>query len=51
MIASILETWCFDLWWMPEPLTRTYYWVSLEDGANLTLFRDERENRWFQQGH
>ena len=50
-ITHIREIWCFDLWWMPEPMTRTYYLVMREDGGNMTLFRDEREDQWFRQGH
>ena len=38
-----------DLWWLPEPLTRTYYRVSAEDGRQVTLFRDQRGGRWYRQ--
>ena len=48
-IAKIEDRWCFDLWWMPQPLGRTYYRVAREDGGEVTLFRDQRENRWFRQ--
>ena len=48
-IARIEDRWCFDLWWMPQPMTRTYYRVGREDGGEVTLFRDRRENRWFRQ--
>ncbi len=30
-------------------MTRTYYRVGREDGGEATLFRDQRENRWFRQ--
>ena len=49
-VARIEDLWSFDLWWMPEPLTRVYYRVSREDGRQVTLFRDQREGRWYQQG-
>lgn len=48
-VAHVEDRWCFDLWWMPQPLTRNYYRVGREDGGELTLFRDRRENRWFRQ--
>ena len=32
-VAHVEDTWSFDLWWMPRPLTRTYYRVSREDGT------------------
>ena len=48
-VAGVEDLWCFDLWWMPQPITRTYYRVGREDGGEVTLFRDRRENRWFRQ--
>ena len=47
-IANIEDRWSFDLWWLPQPLTRTYYRVSREDGRELILFRDRRDNCWYQ---
>ena len=48
-VARIEDLWCFDLWWMPQPITRTYYRVGREDGGETTLFLDQREDRWFRQ--
>ena len=48
-VASIEERWAFDLWWLPAPISRAYYRISGEDGRQVTLFRDEREERWYQQ--
>ena len=48
-VSRIDEVWCFDLWWMPQPMTRTYYRVGREEGGEVTLFRDQREHRWFRQ--
>ncbi len=48
-VARIEDLWCFDLWWMPQPMTRTYYRVEREDGGEATLFLDHREDRWFRQ--
>ena len=48
-VARIEDLWCFDLWWMPRPMTRTYYRVGWEDGGEVTLFLDQREDRWFRQ--
>ena len=47
-IARIEDLWSFDLWWLPQPLTRTYYRVSREDGPELILFRDRRDDCWYQ---
>ena len=49
-VDRIAERWSFDLWWLPRPLTRTYYRVDREDGRQVVLFRDQREDRWYQQG-
>ena len=48
-VAGVEDLWCFDLWWMPQPITRTYYRVGREGGGEMTLFRDRREDRWFRQ--
>ena len=49
-VSRIDDLWSFDLWWMPEPLSRTYYRISREDGRQVTLFRDQRGACWYQQG-
>ena len=49
-VDHIAERWSFDLWWLPKPLTRTYYRVDREDGRQIVLFRDQREDCWYQQG-
>ena len=48
-VASVEETWSFDLWWHPRPLARSYYRVSGKDGRQVTLFRDRRQDQWFRQ--
>ena len=39
-VARIDDMWTFDLWWLPEPVTRAYYRVDPGDGRRITLFRD-----------
>ena len=48
-IARIDECWKFDLWWLPQPMTRSYYRVESADGTLHTLFRDEVTDRWYTQ--
>ena len=48
-VARIEERWCFDLWWMPEPVSRVYYRVGREDGLQVTLFRDQQSACWYRQ--
>ena len=49
-VVRVEDSWTFDLWWLPRPLTRTYYRVEREDGGLVTLFRDQHDDRWYQQG-
>ena len=48
-VARIDEEWSFDLWWLPQPVTRAYYRIDPGDGRRLTLFRDQRSDRWYRQ--
>ena len=48
-VAGIDDQWCFDLWWLAAPLTRTYYRVRRADGIPLTLFHDQRDGCWYRQ--
>ena len=48
-IERVDERWKFDLWWLPEPMSRSYYRVESADGTFSTLFRDETTGRWFSQ--
>ena len=49
-VARIDDRWTFDLWWLPEPVTRSYYRVDPGDGRRMTLFRDGRNDFWYRQG-
>ena len=48
-IERIDERWKFDLWWLPQPMTRSYFRVESSDGTLSTLFRDEVTDRWYTQ--
>ena len=48
-VARVEDTWSFDLWWMPRPITRTYYRVSIDDGRQPTIFLDHRDACWYRQ--
>ena len=49
-VVRIDDRWTFDLWWLPQPVTRSYYRVDPGDGRRMTLFRDGRNHRWYRQG-
>ena len=48
-IDRIDDSWRFDLWWLPRPMTRSYYRVESSDGTLSTLFRDETTGQWYSQ--
>ena len=48
-ICSIDDYWEFDLWWLPKPITRSYFCVIDDMGRRLVLFRDERGGCWYRQ--
>ena len=48
-IERIDERWKFDLWWLPQPMSRSYFRVESSDGTLSTLFRDEVTDRWYTQ--
>ena len=48
-IHDIDDYWEFDLWWLPKPVTRSYFCVVDDMGRRLVLFRDEREGCWYRQ--
>ena len=47
-VARVEDRWTFDLWWLPRPVTRTYYRVDA-DGRQATLFLDRTSDRWYTQ--
>ena len=49
-VARIDDRWTFDLWWLPQPVTRSYYRVDPGNGQRMTLFRDGRNDNWYRQG-
>ena len=48
-ICGIDDYWEFDLWWLPKPVTRSYFSVVDDMGRRLVLFRDECEGCWYRQ--
>lgn len=49
-VEGVREEWLIeDRWWTREPLRRHYFELVLEDGRCLTVYRDLREGRWYEQ--
>ena len=48
-VSSIEDRWSFDLWWRPTPMHRSYFRVSQADGQQVTIFRDQGDQRWYRQ--
>ena len=48
-LTGIEDRWSFDLWWMPQPVSRAYYRVSRSGGGSLVLFQDRTDSSWYRQ--
>ena len=48
-ICGIEDCWEFDLWWLPKPVTRSYFCVVDDTGRRTVLFRDDRCGLWYRQ--
>ena len=48
-VDRVEDRWSFDLWWLPEPVRRSYFRVERSDGVRATLFRDETTGLWYSQ--
>jgi hypothetical protein len=49
-VESALETWRIDdEWWRPQPISRLYWRLLLEDGRTIDVFRDLITGRWARQ--
>jgi hypothetical protein len=49
-VALVREEWrVIDRWWTDEPVSRRYFEVVLEAGANTVVYRDEERGAWFTQ--
>jgi hypothetical protein len=40
-----------DEWWRGEEISRMYFRVLLEDGREITIFRDLVNKRWYLQSY
>jgi hypothetical protein len=49
-VVSIADVWSIDEeWWREKPIVRMYYQVNLEDGRQMTVFRDMLDGAWYRQ--
>ena len=48
-VESVTDYWKFDLWWLPHPMTRSYFRIEATDGVPSTLFLDEMTGQWYSQ--
>ena len=51
MIERIQDVWCIDDEWWREPIQRRDYRVALETGRVRTLYHDQTQDIWFEQGY
>jgi len=49
-VEVVQETWRLDdEWWRPNPVSRLYYRLALEEGRIVTVYLDLLERRWWVQ--
>ena len=49
-VVSVEDLWeISEEWWRVNPIARTYYRVTLEDGRAITVFRDLSDGGWYRQ--
>tara|TARA_B100001105_G_scaffold156627_1_gene125839 strand:+ start:114 stop:1583 length:1470 start_codon:yes stop_codon:yes gene_type:complete len=49
--VKVLDIWKIDLWWIPDPISRTYYNISTPDHKIMTIFKDSVGKRWYRQNY
>lgn len=50
-VARILDGWRIDDEWWRDPIRRRYYRLALDDGRMRTIYRDETDDRWYEQAY
>ena len=49
-VVSIVDVCNVDEeWWRERPIIRMYYRVNLENGSQITVFRDMLDGAWYRQ--
>ncbi len=49
-VKRILDVWRIDNdWWRPQPISRRYFLVELNNGLLQTLYQDLASGAWFMQ--
>ncbi|HZD64955.1 MAG TPA: hypothetical protein VE152_02525 [Acidimicrobiales bacterium] len=49
-VTEIQETWRVDEgWWRPQPVSRLYFALVLDQGDHLTIYRDLLGGGWWAQ--
>ena len=48
-VAHIQDSWTFDLWWLPVPVTRSYYRVDPATADVSRCSTTGRDGRWYRQ--
>ncbi len=50
VVVEVLDRYrTVDRWWTPEPVSRTYYELLLENGRITTVYRDHVGKEWYEQ--
>ena len=51
-ICTVQDNWRIDdEWWRSRPISRIYYRIVLQNGFELTIYRDLVMGSWYQQSY
>jgi hypothetical protein len=48
-VTRICNTWRIDEDWWRDPIERTYFLLELENGSQVSIFRDGISGAWYRQ--
>jgi nucleotidyltransferase/DNA polymerase involved in DNA repair len=50
-VSCIEDLWRVNLWWLANPVDRTYMRLIVDGSKTTTVFRDNNTGNWFQQNY
>ena len=48
-VIAILDTWRIDDEWWRDPISRSYFDITFENGRHVVVFKDLTSGKWFIQ--
>ena len=48
-VIAVLDTWRIDDEWWRDPISRSYFDITFENGRHVIVFEDLTSGKWFMQ--